>query len=131
MWQKRRWRYLLLRIDNLPRNSAYVEAVSLDEELAAAAAEHKGEARRGRTVRMRDWSPELEMATVMADRLGDAIQAIIAVQGGKPPRISPLPRPRTAVEKLTGPEAQARKVLARVRLTRADGTTYSPLDRRG
>lgn len=123
MWRKRRWRYLLLRIDHLPRNSAYVEAVSLDEELAAEAA--KGPRPKAGGPRMRDWSPELELLTAIADRLGDVVQAVIAVQGGKPPRIRPLPRPQTATDKLNDPREKHRRILSKVLIAQPDGSVLS------
>lgn len=109
-----------MRIDHLPRNSAYVEAISLDEELAeqiAAAPPEKGPA-----MRMRDWSPQLEMLAVLTDRIGEVIQAVIAAQGGKPPRITPIPRPKTAADKLKDPRRQHHRILSKVMLTRPDGS---------
>ncbi len=123
MWRSRRWRYLLLRIDNLPRNSAYMEALSLDEELAAQAA--KLPAPKGPPVRMRDWSPELEMLTILIDRLGEVIKAVVAVQGGKPPKIQPMPRPKTAADDLKDPRRQHQRILSKVMIAQPDGTAVS------
>jgi hypothetical protein len=129
LWRKRRWRYLLSRIDHLPRNSAYVEALSLDEELAAQVASRPPVDKPGKSsVNMRDWSPLLEMLTVIADRQADIIQAIIASQGGKPPKIRPLPRPKTAIEKLSDPRLQHQKILSRVMIQQPDGSVVSAAD---
>lgn len=44
--------------------------------------------------------------TDIHDRLSELIAAVIAAAGGKPPKPTPLPRPRTAVDRL---RAQARR----------------------
>lgn len=120
LWRSRRWRYLLSRIDHLPRNSAYVEAVSLDEEVAQAALDRP--APKGNTVRMRDWSPMMEAIVAQVDRLGDVIQAVIAAQGGKPPQIAPFPRPKTAADKLRDPHREHHRILTKVMIQQADGS---------
>jgi hypothetical protein len=120
-----------MRIDHLPRNSAYVEAVSLDEELAAEVAKQpeKKDKDKAQSVRMRDWSPLMEAMAVQVDRLGDIVQAVIAVQGGKPPRIEPFPRPKTAIEKLRDdPSREHFKVLSRVSIMQEDGTAVLAAD---
>jgi hypothetical protein len=126
LWRKRRWRYLLSRIDHLPRNSAYVEAVSQDEEMARQAAGRP--APKGDAVRMRDWSPLLEMLTLIADRQADVVQAVIAAAGGKPPKIKPLPRPKTAMDRINSPRKQHEKILSKVMIQQPDGSVVSALD---
>jgi len=100
-----------------------VEAVSLDEEVAELAA--KQPAPKGSPVRMRDWSPELETLTAMVDRLGDIIQAVIAAQGGKPPKIKPMPRPETAMDAIRDPRRQHQKILSKVMIAQPDGSVLS------
>lgn len=118
-----------MRIDHLPRNSAYVEAVSLDEELAAEVAKRPEPQKRGDLVRMRDWSPLMEAMAVQVDRLGDIVQAVIAVQGGRPPKIDPFPRPKTAIDKLRDdPRREHFKVLSRVSIMQEDGTAVLAID---
>lgn len=77
---------------------------------------------------MRDWSPVLEMLTVIADRQADVVQAVIAAAGGKPPKIKPLPRPKTALDKARDPRLQHQKILSKVMIQQPDGTTISALD---
>jgi hypothetical protein len=108
-----------------------VEAVSLDEELAEQVINNPDPAPRGDPMRMREWSPELEILTAMADRLGDVIQAVIAAQGGKPPKIKPMPRPKTAVEKLRDPRRQHRRTLSKVMIQQEDGTVLSAAEMAG
>lgn len=112
-----------MRIDHLPRDSAYVEAVSLDEEIAKLALDNPQPP--GEPVRMRDWSPLMEAMAVQIDRLGDVVQAIIAAQGGKPPKIKPFPRPKTAADKLRDPRRQHQKILSKVMIQQPDGTARS------
>lgn len=76
-------------------------------------------------VRMRDWSPEMEILVAAVDRLGEVVQAVVAAQGGKPPKIPPLPRPKTATDKLRDPRKQHQKILSKVMITQPDGTVIS------
>lgn len=119
-----------MRIDNLPRASGYVEAVSLDEDLAAEAVKHPP-AKKSSPIRMRDWSPELEMLALMIDRMGEVIQAVIAAQGGKPPRIKPMPRPHTAIDELRDPRRQHQRIMSKVMITQPDGSMISAADLSG
>jgi hypothetical protein len=100
-----------------------VEAVSLDEELAERAINDPPP--KGDPVRMRDWSPVLEMLTLIADRQGDIVQAIIAAQGAKPPKIKSLPRPKTALDKLRDPRRQHQRILSKVMIQQPDGSVLS------
>lgn len=98
-WRARRWRKLLNIIDHLPRNSSYVEAMAMDEELALEVLrrpEKKTPPRR----RMSEWSAEVELLSTAVDRLSELIQAIAAGHGAKPTRLNPQPRPETAHERV-------------------------------
>lgn len=108
MWRSRRWRRLRNLIEGLPRNSAYVEAVAADEELAASLPDAPGEV----VERWSDWSPERETLVIIADRVGQLLQAQVASGGGRPPRVAPLPRPTTASAKVR----QARRMQQHQRL---------------
>lgn len=63
--------------------------------MAAVLADSPTEARE----RLSDWSPEREMLAAIFDRLGHLTSALIAVNGGKPPKVSAFPRPETAVQR--------------------------------
>lgn len=39
------------------------------------------------------------MLTIVADRLGDVLSQLVANAGHKPPKVAPLPRPRTGVDR--------------------------------
>jgi hypothetical protein len=122
-WRTRRWRKLLNLIDGLPRDSAYAEAQSLDEDLAKELMKHpEPERKDGPAFRMREHSAELEMLMRIFDRLGEVIQAQVASAGGKPPKIKPIPRPVTALEVLRNKQrwTKHRSVVSRVLPGRGD-----------
>lgn len=66
--------------------------------------------------RMADWSPEMERLTDLYDLVGEVMRLLIALKGGKPNRSRPLPRPRTALDRLRARrrERQHRSIVARV-----------------
>lgn len=115
LWQQRRWRYLLNVIEALPRHSAFVEALSDDDALAEALLNRPAGDERPRTP-LSQFSPELEMAVNTYDRLGELIQAVTAAAGGRPPKIAPFPRPRTAADRVRRRRAETkhRSVVARM-----------------
>lgn len=129
MWKRRRWRELLVLIDWLPRNSAYMEALADDEEMAEIAlSEPRNEDDRPpRGPRISEWSPELEALTGIIDRLGEVIQAQIAAAGGKPRAVRPQPRPTTAMDKIREKKRREahRKIVSRVIIQRP-GETPAP-----
>lgn len=97
-WRARRWRKLLNMIDGLPRASAFVEALTSDEQWAAAVlANPPAETPPSR--RMADWSAELEMLTNLYDAMRENTRAVVASVGGKPGKVQPAPRPTTALER--------------------------------
>lgn len=50
--------------------------------------------------RLKDWSPEVDAIAKLADRINTLIQAVIASQGGKPPKLPLMDRPITAAERI-------------------------------
>lgn len=100
MWRKRRWRDLLNLIDWLPRDSAFMEAMSEDEELAENLLRQPRGKTPGHKVRISEFSPLRETLSDLYDRQGEIVQAIIAAAGAKPPKLKPYPRPRTALDRL-------------------------------
>ncbi len=98
MWRSRRWRHLLNIIDRLPRHSAFAESLADDDELATVLArmpQRDGVPSR----RMREWSPEVELLSVLGDRIAELIQAVGATKGAKPRQVRALPRPVTAMQR--------------------------------
>lgn len=125
MWRERRWRDLLLLIDWLPRNSAYMQAISDDEEFAEHVLNQPESDRKGdRRPKISEWDLYAEKLTDVVDRLGEVMQAVVASAGGKPPKVRPQPRPRTAVDKLREKRRYEhhKKVVSRVLIQRPDGS---------
>jgi len=108
LWQQRRWRCLLSLVDALPRHSAYVEALCDDDELAEYLLTAETSAADRAWTPLSQYTPELEMATNLYDRLGELIQAVTASAGARPPKIRPYPRPRTAADRIRHRRAQDR-----------------------
>lgn len=57
---------------------------------------------------LRDWSPEVGYLASVVDRLGDVIAAVYASRGVKPPKVKPLPRPKTAIDRARGRRSMSR-----------------------
>ena len=122
MWRSRRWRYLLNLIDQLPRNSRYVEAQVDDEELAAVVLAQPAEQEdRPYTRRMSEWSPEVEAMAAVVDRLSEVVGVLVVANGGKPPRFKPYIRPVTAVERMRVRQQRERHEAFVSRLIREQG----------
>ncbi len=98
-WRARRWRRLLNWIDNLPRHSAFHEALSNDEQFAGMLMKLP-EKKTGPVRLMREFTPEVEVQSVIADRLAELIQAVGATKGAKPKQIRLQPRPVTAMQRI-------------------------------
>lgn len=92
-------------VNRLPGSSATVESQLDDPEYAAWVASLPEQPQRG--PRVSDWTPDVARLTDIYDRLAELIGAVYASNGGKPPSISPSPRPKTAVDRL---KAQAQRV---------------------
>lgn len=93
------WRKLRLILDRLPTSSAYREAVLDDPEVAEFLARQPETDHGPAAPRLSEYDVERALLTDIYDRLGAVIEAIVASNGGKPPRIHPSPRPITGVAK--------------------------------
>jgi hypothetical protein len=83
----------------LPRDSVYVDALTSDDEFAEAVlaqGEPDGKPQR----RMADWSPTVELLTAIFDRLGELTQAVGALGGAKPRKVTRAPHPVTALARI-------------------------------
>lgn len=100
MFRARRWRFLLNIIDRLPSNSRYAEAVADDDEAAEAFLKSGIEQPTSASMRLSDWSAEVAEMRVIAERMATLVSAIVAVNGGTPPKFPPLPRPFTASDRV-------------------------------
>ncbi len=90
---------MLNLIDHLPRNTAYHEALVNDEDLAERLLD-RPDVDRPATRQMRDFSVEVEVLSVLTDRIGELIQAVAATKGAKPKPLRAMPRPATALQRL-------------------------------
>lgn len=73
-----------------------------DEDLAAEMLDHppKDTPAGKPTRRMADWSPSVELLTAILNRLAELAQAVAALGGAKPRKITPAPIPTTVLDKL-------------------------------
>lgn len=71
-----------------------------DEDFAEAVLALPESDRPDRGPSLADWSPEVNLLAAAVDRLGENIAATIAAAGGKAPKIRPLPRPKTAFDRV-------------------------------
>jgi hypothetical protein len=99
-WRARRWRRLLDFVDGLPKHSHFAEALAADEDLAEAILDADDGKPKKVVRRLSEYSPEVELLTVLTDRVAELIQVTVASRGGKPRKVTPMPRPASAVEKV-------------------------------
>lgn len=89
---------LLPLIDRLPRHSHYVGELYDDDEIAPILADMPKSKHFGLT----GWSSEIELLTSICGLLEALLSRTIAGQtkNGKGPKVSPQPRPHTALDRL-------------------------------
>lgn len=90
-------------LEHLPRTSAYKCAVAEDEDLARQVAEDIKNVddlpKPSKAPPMREWSPEVEALRDVQDVLDQTLRVLLKVNGGKPGKHKPYPRPMTALSK--------------------------------
>lgn len=96
---------LLDLAERLPRHSVYAAAVADDDDTALALLDHWGgaEPARGKRFGMQGWTPERELLTSQAELLMSIRALLIGAKfskSGKPPKVQPMPRPRTAADRV-------------------------------
>lgn len=102
-------------LEHLPEFGRYKLSLADDDELAARIAERTGEKPNGKKqgVPLLSWTAQREQTATLTDVMVSVRQQILAGQlkkGKAPPRVSPAPRPRTALQR-----AEARRDLTRHR----------------
>lgn len=97
-----RWRRLRSLILRLPRNSLTREAMVQDDEMVAEMmrADPKAAGKRTRNPRFAEFTPEVEALADVTDRLGDVVRGISGLAGKRPRPIKPIPRPKTAFDRV-------------------------------
>lgn len=78
--------------------SAYREAMLDDPDVAERLATAAESTQPGHPA-LSEFTPEIALLTVIGDRLGEVISGLVALGNNKPPRVAPLPRPVTGVER--------------------------------
>lgn len=91
-------RELLVYIDRLPSDSAYSEAMAQDDEVVELLAQQP---EGGAGPRLTEFGPQVQLLTNVVEALQELIGAVAWLGGEKPPKVSPLPRPMTARDRLT------------------------------
>ncbi len=94
------WAKLERLLSQLPTRSRYKLAMLDDDEFAdriVAEAEKSGKSDAGPS--LEDWTPEAPYLAAAVDRLGEVVAALVGLGGRKPPKVHPLPRPRTAIDR--------------------------------
>lgn len=99
-WRARRWQKLLDIIERLPRHSAYIEAITDDELIAERLALEPPPTDTSPRRRMSEYNAEVEMLSLLADRIAELIGTVAASRGIRPRKIPPAPRPVTAMERV-------------------------------
>ncbi|NMW64587.1 hypothetical protein HHJ78_03345 [Mobiluncus mulieris] len=103
-YKARRWRKLLVLIDQLPSASRFAQAYLTDENnsdrlaLAQLEAEKDTDNNHG-SMSFREWDLQASQLAILIDAIHALNATVMAVGGGKPPHIEPFPRPQTAGEK--------------------------------
>lgn len=102
---------LLDFIEGLPAASRYQAAIANDEEVAQMILDMEEE-----NGGASEWSPPLSeydlnntLLSLIVDSLASLQATIVAVNGGKPSKPEPLPRPKTAVDRLREKRSQERQ----------------------
>jgi hypothetical protein len=104
LYESGRWGFTLSLIDHLPRTSAFSQAVADDEEAAASMLDHVGE--RSSSTPLTEWTPEVQVLAVVANRLAEVINVLIKANGGKPGRTPTYPQPVTAIDRMRARRAK-------------------------
>lgn len=111
LWRSRRWRELVGYIQQLPADTRLNALLANDEEHLEAAIK----AREKRAPNdsglggpsMADWSQPVAMMADLIDAVNRNTEVTRAAAGGKPSRVQPYPRPRTAAERVSNRVRQA------------------------
>lgn len=103
LWRARQWRKLLAMIERLGRSTFFGEVMSQDDDLAKQVISRRkkiGEQEKPPERRMSEFSADTELLTIVADRLGELIAVTAASRGGNMRAPKPLPRPKTATQRM-------------------------------
>lgn len=83
---------------HLPRTSEYHAALADDEELAARLADEPPQP--VGSPPLTEFSPEVQVLAEVRDLLAAQLAVLVKVNGGKPAKVKPYPRPVTALQRM-------------------------------
>lgn len=92
-------RLVLNAIDHLPRTSRYQHVLTQDDDLVAGLI-NRPEGQPPAAPPLTEFGPEVEALAGLFDRVGELINTVIGVNGGKPRAAKPYPRPVTAADRV-------------------------------
>lgn len=112
-WKKRRWRKLLILIEQLPPASRFTQAYLTDEANAdaLALAQLKADDEKVKQVTaFTEWNLQTSMLASLIDAIHVLQATVTAIGGGKPHKVEPYPRPvsvgQAALEKARAEAAE-------------------------
>lgn len=108
---------ILRLIHQLPQASRFNAAVASDpEHVEAIIKATEGQQQTSYHPPLAEWRTENEQLATVADLLQNVIAAIVATNGGKPPKVKPMPRPKTEFDaaRERSKLSNHRKLVARV-----------------
>src|SRR5690606_21904025 len=123
LWTDRRWSDLIDFIDLLPSASHTRQAMAQDEEHVEAVLEALDGKEPDRAPPLAEYGPDVSRLDRIADLLKSINQTLVVVNGGKPTKIQPEPRPQTAFERMA---EKRRSVRHQMTVNRVLGATRAP-----
>lgn len=104
LWRDRRWALLWTILMQLPAASNVKAALANDDEFALMVLDGRDidDLRQpGKSaVSLAEYTPEVAALYDVIDRLGDVCAGLVGLGGGKPKRTKPVPRPKSAFERV-------------------------------
>lgn len=116
LWRSRQHSRMLRLIHQLPQASRFNAEVANDPEHVQAIVEATEGQQTAYHPPMSEWHIENEQLATVADLLQNVIQAIVASNGAKPPKMKPMARPRSEFDaaRERAKLSNHRKLVARV-----------------
>lgn len=116
------WGKLLRLIEQLPQGSAYWAARLDDEELAELIHKEDDGKPKRRAPSLTEMTLQTQLLMSIVDGLGGVISCLEALGGAVPRPVKPLPRPLTALDRVSA-KAEAKE------LTELEAETYAAMER--
>lgn len=116
MWRSRQLNRILRLINQLPQASRFNAAVANNPEHVEQIVAATGGQQSEYSPPLSEWHIENDQLATVADKLDILIGTLIAVNGGKPGKTQPSPRPKTAFKdaRMKIRKAQHKRLVARM-----------------